>query len=114
VLLCCHASAARLRRPMAVEPSSRYALPQSTPAASPGAHRRSERAQVDRSLERDEALDVLPEPEGMLPHQALRAVGVARLKRVDDLLVVDDRPAGAVLLEDGALPDGAHMEEQTV
>src|SRR5215475_11200322 len=58
-----------------------------------------------RSVERNVALDVVAQSQRVLAHETLRAVGIARLEGGHDLLVIDDRPLGAVLLEDGALPD---------
>ena len=62
----------------------------------------------------DEAFDVVAQLQGVLAHQPFGALGVARLERGDDFLVVDDRAAGAILLEDRALADGADVEEQIV
>src|SRR5581483_9635284 len=66
------------------------------------------------SLDVHVALDVVAQAQRVLAHQPLGALGVPRLQRRHDLLVVDDGAPCPVLLEDGALPDGAHVEEQAV
>src|SRR2546430_6901150 len=67
-----------------------------------------------RSVELDETIDMLAQAQRVLAHEALGATGVARLQRGHDLLVVDDRALGPVLLGNGALANGAHVEEEPV
>src|SRR6478672_7444987 len=73
------------------------------------------RAPVARpSIEFDEALHVVAQTQRVLTDEPLGSFGVARLERRYDLLVIHDRSLRPVLLENGALPDGAYMEEQVV
>src|SRR5690554_3519057 len=57
---------------------------------------------------------MVAKPQRVLANETLGTFRVARLERGDDLLVIDDRAAGAVLLEDGALTNGAYVEKQPV
>src|SRR5262249_6177938 len=59
-------------------------------------------------------LDVLGQPERVVAHQVLGALGVARLERLDDGQMVADRTIGAVLLADGLAPDHPHVGEQVL
>src|SRR5215471_18879809 len=59
-------------------------------------------------------LDVLGQPECVVAHEVLGALGVARLERLDDAQMVADRAVGAVLLADGLAPDHPHMGEQVL
>src|SRR5687767_13488435 len=54
------------------------------------------------------------EVERVLPDQALGAVDVARLQRLDDGHVILDRALRPVVLGNGDLADGAHMDEQVL
>src|SRR5215207_3564142 len=56
--------------------------------------------------------DVLGEPERMLAHQVLGALGIARLERLDDVHVIADRAVDAVVLADRGAADHAHVGEQ--
>src|SRR5690606_27365721 len=60
------------------------------------------------------AIHVVAKPERVLADETLGTFRVARLERGDDLLVIDNRPPGAVLLENRAVADSANMEEQPV
>src|SRR6266566_3689711 len=59
-------------------------------------------------------LDVLGQAEGVVAHEVLGALGVARLERLDDAQMIADRAVGAVLLADGPAPDHPHMGEQVL
>src|SRR5262249_16393824 len=67
-----------------------------------------------RLVELHEALDMIPEPQRVLAHQSLGKLGFARLQRVDDFGVIDDRAFRPVELKYRALSDRAHVHEQAV
>ena len=52
------------------------------------------------------------EIEGVLSHEAFGQLRVAGFERFDDGHVIDDRAARAILLGNGAHPNGAHVKEQ--
>src|SRR3984957_21322935 len=52
------------------------------------------------------------EIERVFERKRARALGVAHFQRLDDLHVIDDRTPRAVVLADGGLADGAHVDEQ--
>ena len=58
------------------------------------------------------SLDVCGEVERVLARQPLRKLRLASLERLDDLEVVDDRARGPVVLRDGRLADGTHVDEE--
>src|SRR5260370_11369175 len=59
-------------------------------------------------------LDVLGQAEGVVAHEVLGALGVARLERLDDAQIVADRAFAAVPLAEGPAPYHPHMGEHAL
>src|SRR5438876_3195795 len=66
-------------------------LPRSSapPLPSPSQTLHNARVKFSRSIELDEALDVVAQTQRVLAHEALGAVGIACFQRRHDLLVID-------------------------
>src|SRR5262245_60237660 len=66
------------------------------------------------SIEIDITLHMVAELQRVFAHEPFSPLGVAGFKRSDDFLVINDRALDPLVLEDGALANGADVEEQAV
>ena len=57
---------------------------------------------------------MIPQSQCVFANQPLRPLGMTSLEGRHDFLVIDDRAACPVLLDDRPLPDGTDVEEQVV